>query len=163
MKKEIMTSLSTLGVLAPSIANAMPLSDKTTVFSNLLDDKMSIVYEKQEIHPETMATVREIASHAAFLVDDETGVIYINLAQLPNELRDNLVKSSEITEVPNSHLVKMDQVFANILAKQGIFKKTETLEGIVINEIMLERLNEQSSPLLREELDQYLTLEFLGT
>ena len=88
------------------------------------------------------------------------GEIYIDISKLPKKLRRNLLKSQEVDQIPETHLVKLNQVFANVLASKNIFRRTGTLEGIIMNQIMLEKLQQDSSPILKEDLQMYLACDF---
>ena len=160
MKKKIVVSLGTLGMAIPSLLNGMSPPEAKHLGSKIVDFTPSKIRKDIHINPKTIEVVKEIASHEAFLINDEEGSIYIDLSKLPRDLRDELSESQEVVEIPESCLLKLDQGFANVLATQNAFKRTETLEGVIINQIMLNKLKQDATPILKEDMQRYLTTSF---
>ena len=155
MKKEVVTSLSVLGTVIPSISNALPLSEVPTALRGL-NNPSEIIYEMSDITPKTMEVIEEIASHGAFLIDDEEGSVYIDLSKLQGSLASKVSESQKVVEISESDLVKLNQIFVHILAEKKAFQRAGTSEGSIINQIMLEKLKQEASPILEEDLKFYM-------
>ena len=155
MKKEVVTSLSVLGTVIPSISNALPLSEIPTALKSL-NNLSEIIYEMPDITPRTLEVIEVIASHDAFLIDDEVGSVYIDLSKLQESLASKVSESQKVVEISESNLVKLNQIFAQILAEKNAFRRAGTLEGSIINQIMLEKLKLEASPILEEDLKFYM-------
>ena len=158
MKNKIVISFGSLGLALSSVGHELAMEDKKSWI-----DEASNIHEKSAINSAIMETIKEIDAHGAFIVDERAGVIYIDPLKLPEYMRDRLLQAKEVTEVLESDLVKLDEKFSFILAKNNAFKKVGTPEGHFINQVIVENLKQNATPILREEMAEYLSANFNET
>lgn len=157
MKKEIIASLGALGALFGSSDHAKAESE----FTEVSTDQTEIVIEKPDLSTDTIKAVREITDHDAFLLDHGFGTVYIDLAKLPEDLQGKLLDSTEVVEVPDTNLLEVDQAFSDVLASQNIFSRTGNVNGMIMNQIILDKLIDDATPVLEEDVRFYMATNFM--
>ena len=155
--RKLVISLSALGLAIPSISLANVTSEKSHSVVEGIQKNINLI----DVNPATMETLRQIDAHSAFLFNEDGSEVYIDLLSLPEELATKVSQSKEVKLIPEADLVKLDQSFSHFLATKNAFKRTESPEGHLINEAILESLKANANPVLRKEMLRHRESSFI--
>ncbi|MCB9093427.1 MAG: hypothetical protein H6621_00030 [Halobacteriovoraceae bacterium] len=146
MDTKLILALIALGAIDPSIVKAQ--------------DMAGYEIEQLNIHPRTLEMLRYLTQFNAVHYDQDLGKVIIDSSRLPSDFVDGLRSSAEVTEDQDLGVFVMNDTFANVLAQQNSFGQMGTLPSLKAQQLLMERLKEKSTPVLRKDLELYARHNF---